>query len=102
MPGELNNALVTRSPTTLVTCPSSARMRIHVSSTPSGTASVQYRLGYGGHGGAVDYTSVLSNWREIPPGSYSFDESQKPFDGVELRSASATVPVSISLDCIPG
>lgn len=100
MPGELNNATVTQAGTGQLAAPRSARLRIHVSSTPAGSTSVQYRLGYGGYSGRVDFETPLSAWRTIPPGSYSFDESQAPFDGIEIRSTSS-LPASVSLDCVP-
>jgi hypothetical protein len=95
MPGELNNATTTDTYTAVNTrpAPGSARLRIIVRN-----ASIYYQLGYGGHAAAVNYDERPEKF--LPPGGYPLDESQKPFDGIRVRSATPGKPAQVTVDCV--
>jgi hypothetical protein len=95
VPGELNNVTTANAYTRDTTrqAPRSTRVRLIVRN-----ASIYYQLGYGGRAGAVNFDEEPE--RFLPPGTYGLDESEKPFDGFRVRSATPGVPAQVTADCV--
>jgi hypothetical protein len=83
VPGELNNVTT-----------ANAYTRDTTRQAPRST----YQLGYGGRAGAVNFDEEPE--RFLPPGTYGLDESEKPFDGFRVRSATPGVPAQVTADCV--
>lgn len=98
MAGEVNNQFAAAGYTTACTARGTRAVRVRVIVR---NASIWLQYGYGGRAGALDFDSQPP--RFLPPGTYSFDETERPPDGARAKAFTVPVPnpaPSVTIDLV--
>jgi hypothetical protein len=81
---------------TTVAAHASTRLRLFVRN-----AAVYRQLARGGTAGALVWEEGIDGEMFTPPGNFSFDETDNPFDGARVRSAVPGAPAQVTLQATP-
>lgn len=98
MAGEVNNQSAAAGYTAACTARGTRAVRVRVIVR---NAAIWLQYGYGGRGGTLDFDSEKA--RFLPPGTYSFDEAERPPDGARAKSFVVPVPTpapSVTIDLV--